>query len=345
LAKLPSLVSHLPNDLRQFLERVREAFNSNGLDRVVTAKELVTAGVARARSDNSLAPGTSSSDCFIPPTPTGVTATGALANILIEWSEPKYKCHAYAEVWAAAVDDIGQADIVGMAPGSNFVHNIGGGAVRYYWVRFTNVEGTEGGFNATAGTRGETAYDPAYLVDVLSDAYGSVSEAPFFQLDTSQVINGVTVPAGTYIKSAKIADATITNAKIANAAIDDAKIANLSAAKITAGTLSADRIAANSISGDKISTNLLAAKLAQITEAYVGNANISGVIQSSGYTSGVSGWKIDKTGAAELNTATFRGTLDVKSGASGARLEIKSNVIKVYDAAGVVRVKIGDLTA
>ena len=43
--------------------------------------------------------------------------------------------------------------------------------------------------------------------------------------------------------------------------------------------------------------------------------------------------------------ATFSGTLNVKSAASGARLEITNNVIKVFDASGVLRVKIGDLLA
>lgn len=43
--------------------------------------------------------------------------------------------------------------------------------------------------------------------------------------------------------------------------------------------------------------------------------------------------------------ATFSGTLNVKSAASGARLEITNNVIKVFDAQGVLRVKIGDLLA
>lgn len=43
--------------------------------------------------------------------------------------------------------------------------------------------------------------------------------------------------------------------------------------------------------------------------------------------------------------ATFSGSLDVKSATSGARLEIKNDVIKVYDAAGVLRVKLGNLSA
>lgn len=43
--------------------------------------------------------------------------------------------------------------------------------------------------------------------------------------------------------------------------------------------------------------------------------------------------------------ASFAGTLNVASAASGARMEIKNNVIKVYDAGGNLRVKIGDLSA
>jgi hypothetical protein len=53
------------------------------------------------------------------------------------------------------------------------------------------------------------------------------------------------------------------------------------------------------------------------------------------------------TFAGDLSAAggSFVGTLDVKSAASGARMEIKNNVIKVFDASGVLRVQIGDLTA
>jgi len=39
------------------------------------------------------------------------------------------------------------------------------------------------------------------------------------------------------------------------------------------------------------------------------------------------------------------GTFSVRSGTSGARMEMKDNVIKVYDANGVLRVKLGNLSA
>lgn len=83
---------------------------------------------------------------------------------------------------------------------------------------------------------------------------------------------------------------------------------------------------------------------AKIADAAITNAKIANVIQSANFVSGSAGWSIDKAGNIELNAAVFRGTIDVKNAATGARLEIKNNVIKVFDAAGIVRVQLGDLT-
>ena len=47
---------------------------------------------------------------------------------------------------------------------------------------------------------------------------------------------------------------------------------------------------------------------------------------------------------ASTGAAIFKGTLDVKSASSGARMEIKNNVIKVFDANGVLRIQLGDLS-
>mgnify|MGYP001569865336 CR=1 FL=1 len=89
--------------------------------------------------------------------------------------------------------------------------------------------------------------------------------SPFFHRTSSTVINGATIPAGTYMKSAFIHDASITTAKIGNAAVDtlqvadaaitNAKINDLNASKITAGTINAARIAAGSITADKVTLN------------------------------------------------------------------------------------------
>ena len=175
MPKLPSVVSKLPNDLKQFLERVREALTGEGWDRFVTARDLVSSGIAK---DINLTPGATGEVYGTPPAPTNVQADGALANIILTWDRPVYRGHSHAEVWAAGVDDLGQAVVIGMAPGAIFVHNIGGGATRYYWVRFVNLNGVAGPYNGTAGTLGQTGQDPAYLLELLA---GEITESQLYQ--------------------------------------------------------------------------------------------------------------------------------------------------------------------
>lgn len=139
----------------------------------------------------------------------------------------------------------------------------------------------------------------------------AVDGSPFFVLTAPQVISGVTIPAGSYMKAAFIHDATITtakigdlavnNAKIADATIQNAKIANLSAEKINAGTLSADRIGAGSITAGKLSVTSLSAITANLGEVTAGTitagmiksgttGNYNGGFFSLGYGSSVNGY-------------------------------------------------------
>ena len=79
-----------------------------------------------------------------------------------------------------------------------------------------------------------------------------------------------------------------------------------------------------------------------IASAAIDNAQIGNTIQSNNFSSGSAGWRIQKNGNAELNNATFRGTLDV-GGSSGSRMTITSTKLRVYDG-NTLRVKIGDLS-
>lgn len=362
--RLPTITSDIPRDLRNFVDRLREMVSSNGTDRLLSIKELKDAGVLGVGTNGDLyamATGGGETVAFgPPPAPSNVTAAPAIRNVIVTWDLPAYQHHAYAEVWGASTDDIGTAVLLGQTPGAVYVDALGPSATRYYWVRFVNTQFTAGAYNSTFGTSATTGPDLAYTMDLLSAAYGDTSEAPFFQLTTSTEIGGVTIPAGTYMKAAFIYDGVITNAKIANAAIDDAKIDSLSASKITSGFISADRVQAGSldakiasldaasigsgfINAARINTASIAnasITAAQITSGTIADARI-GNIQSTDYLAGSAGWRIAKTGEAELNNATFRGTIDVKSAATGARLQITNSQILVYDASNVLRVKIG----
>lgn len=105
------------------------------------------------------------------------------------------------------------------------------------------------------------------------------------------------------IVTAKIADAAIATAKIGDAQVTSAKIVNLTADKIVSGTISA-------------STAIQIAS--------------GGVVQSTNYVSGTTGFQIRGNGSAEFNNVTVRGTIDgstiigsiFKTAGSGNRIEI-----------------------
>lgn len=188
MANLPTVTSNIPRDLRAFLDRVREALNSGTPDGVVTARQLVAAGIAQYSGGGLV--GVVGAG-VTPTRPKNVTASGALANIMVTWDKPTYQGHAFAEIWAASrtaaqeaaspKEDpvLGQAELVGMAPGTFFAHNVGTSAKRWYWVRFVNFAGTVGPYQGTDGVAGETSLDPAYILEILS---GEISAS---QLATS----------------------------------------------------------------------------------------------------------------------------------------------------------------
>lgn len=115
------------------------------------------------------------------------------------------------------------------------------------------------------------------------------------------------------VGSAAIQNGAIVNAMIADATIDSAKIASLAASKITAGSL-----------------------------------NVGAFIQSSNYVGGVSGWRIEGGGSAELGAASIRGQLTASQIAawsiSAGRAIIADgtiNTVKIEDAS-ITNAKIGD---
>jgi len=330
---LPAISSTVAPDLRRFLDRLRETFEDpNGL---VTKTELLGTGAFKNSNAGNLQyvePGEEQS-YIAPPAPLNLAATGAMTSITLTWSGINYNSgYAYTEVWRASADNLGASVLIGTTTSGMYADAVGSDASHYYWVRFVNVLNDKGPFNATSGVAGATAPDLAYVLSQLSSAYGATSDAPFFQLDNPTTINGVTVAAGTYIKEAKIHNGEITNAKIGALAVDAAKIANATIvnAKIADGTIETAKIK---------DANITTAKIA---DANITNAKIANTIESSSYSAGSAGWKIDKAGQMEMNNATFRGTLDVGGNASN-RMNISSTKIEIYNS-GTLRVKIGDLS-
>ena len=125
--------------------------------------------------------------------------------------------------------------------------------------------------------------------------------------------------AANTIVAADIASGTITATQIAAATITGANIAagTIAAGNIAANTITASQIAANTITAAQIATNAITAD--EIAAGAVTAAKIS-VTELSAITATI----------GTLRTAT-----------TGARLEIESNQIRVYDSSNVLRVRLG----
>lgn len=244
--------------------------------------------------------------------------------------------------------------------------NADGTLFAQYTVK-TDVNGYVSGFGLANTLNNATPYSNfIFKADQFAfGAPGLASAYPFVIQATATTVNGVSVPAGVYIDAAYIKNGTLTNAKIGNAAIDSAKIADaaivtakiadasitstkigdaqITTAKIANAAIGTAQIADGTISTAKIADAQIT--LAKIADASINSAKIAQTLQSDNYSGTTAGWKIDKSGNIEVNNGYFRGQIDVKSAASGARLEMKNNVIKVYDSNGTLRVQIGDLNA
>jgi hypothetical protein len=95
--------------------------------------------------------------------------------------------------------------------------------------------------------------------------------------------------------------------------VNAANIVDLTSANIRAGGIVADRLTVSKLSA-------ISANMGDIT---AGSIDIG-------------------SGKFKVNS---QGDVEIKSSATGARMEVKNNVIKVFDSAGTLRVKIGDLSA
>jgi hypothetical protein len=175
MAKLPTVVSSLPQDLKAFINQVREALDGRNGDRLLTVDDLVRSGVASSGPGGTITP--PPGVVATPITPKNVQASGAIQNIIVTWDDPLYNGHSHAEVWGSSTNSLGAAVRVGMTPGAIFVDAVGPSVNRYYWVRFVNVLGVVGAFNAVAGVLGQTGSDVAYLLSTLT---GAITETQLF---------------------------------------------------------------------------------------------------------------------------------------------------------------------
>lgn len=212
-----------------------------------------------------------------------------------------------------------------------------------------------------------------FVVNTTSVTVNGVTVSPGVYMDAAHIKNGT-------ITNAKIGNAAIDDLKVANVSAAKLTAGSIAVGQyiqstgyvagsagwringdgaaefsgvLVRGTVyaTAGQIGGNTIDASGLQSPGYAAGTSGWRLSSDGTGQIGGLtvgtnyIQSNNYVAGSAGWKLGNDGTLEASSGTFRGSLDVKSAASGARLEIKNNVLKVFDSSGVLRVRLGDLSA
>ncbi len=106
-------------------------------------------------------------DPTTPPAPSGLTATGGLSTVILEWSSlPSSPPIAFTTIYRAAVDNFSLAEPVGTTNVLIYADYVPDIDPYYYWITFTSEAGIEGPVNATAGVVGQADPDATGKITV-----------------------------------------------------------------------------------------------------------------------------------------------------------------------------------
>lgn len=169
--QLPRIPTSVPKDAQDWFLAAQKIidkyiFGSDG-SRLVSINDLTKAGIADRDGSGVRPP---AGNLTTPPKVTGLRADGALASIIIAWKNPSFANYSHTELWRASVDDLGQAVNIQETPVESYVDMVGSGSTKFYWARAVSKAGVAGDFNAAAGTKGVTGYDPTYVRDLMTSA-------------------------------------------------------------------------------------------------------------------------------------------------------------------------------
>ena len=194
--KVPALKNvpvKIDRELRDTLESMREAQEirlgrrGDPLDRAITLRELIDSGMAKKLTNRPFDPNgipdfipgdDEPGDLNIPPAPTGLEASGAFTEIIIDWNPAQYSNHAYTEVWRSRDDEIGTAILITTTSSFIVTDSVGYDQTYFYWVRFVSTSNVKGPFNQTNGTKAETVENIGAVMQQLSE---ELQDLPGFQ--------------------------------------------------------------------------------------------------------------------------------------------------------------------
>lgn len=169
------------------------------------------------------------------------------------------------------------------------------------------------------------------------------------QLTNSQLEAIAAAKVTGQITGTQITDSAITTAKIAAGAVTTNEIAanTITAGDIASGTITATQIAAGTITGAKIAAGTIEASNIASGTITAGNIAANAITSSQLASNAVTADKISagsvtaaKMSVTDLSSITATVGL-LRTATTGARMEIESNQLRVYDGSGNMRVRLG----
>jgi hypothetical protein len=214
--KVPSLPAPTASNQLDFAKAVkgifdvREGLAGDPLDANVTFRALADSGLisvsrntAGGISSVSPAPGSGGGsgvappDLTTPPAPSGLSVTGALTSIILQWNSWAYGNHAFTEIWRSSTSAFAGAVLIGTSATRFYPDAVGRTSQEYwYWIRFRSEADVTGPFNSVSGTPGGT---------------GRIGNAD---------LNPLIIEAG------NLASGAVTATKLADGAVELTKFAN-----------------------------------------------------------------------------------------------------------------------
>lgn len=305
----------------QEITEVGEGVRGDPLDRKLTVRDLVAAGILSVKGSTStggyidestLTPGTSIKDMAIPPRPTGFMAVSVIGGNMLMWDNPhgKYTNHSHTEIWRAEITDdapnprFANSTLIGLSKGSSYTDRTSVGATTYiYWIRFISTSDIKGPIHKPDGTTLLTIKSALRILQELNEEFAD-TEASAGQPEVDFIIDAKRFAIRTGIGDerkipfAVLEDGTVI---IQNVLIDEGILGPISFGKLVAE----DGTPVTTVSGK------LKAEHIDVENLSVGSAaDFSGDLFSTGFETGVRGWRLRKNGDIELNGAQIRGLLD-----------------------------------
>ncbi|CUK12904.1 Domain of uncharacterised function (DUF1983) [Achromobacter xylosoxidans] len=283
-----------------------------------------------------------------PPVVTSLVATGLLFAIQLDWGlPPGPSIIERTEIYYSQNSSFESAIPLGVFAFPQNTHTLLGllaGKELWFWARLVDKNGVAGAWypsESGLGIRGQASTDATPILEQIG---GKIEKSMLGQDLITEIESGG--GAATEIKEVK--DGLNAMVSIKAGVTVDGKyysasmgvgVENTSEGMQTQVLFLADRLALiNLINGVVTTPFVIQNGQTFINQAFIGNgwitnAMIGNYIQSNDYVPGVSGWRIDKGGVLEMNSAL----------PGGGRLRINGQNVVVFDPNGVDRVTLGYL--